>query len=130
MTLGGYIGCTKYWSAVCSFYERINRIYGVARTDFFRYLLMYWQGGVYLDIKSTATRPLDEVLTSSDYHLSQWRNGPGERYEGWGSYPDIGMTSEFQQWHIVAPPKYPFLKAVITKVMRNIDYYQPIILTH
>jgi mannosyltransferase OCH1-like enzyme len=56
----------KWGSAVYSFYERINPIYGVARTDFFKYLLMYWQGGVYLDIKSTATRALDEVLTSSE----------------------------------------------------------------
>ena len=47
----------KCGSAVYSFYERINPIYGVARMDFFKYLLMYWQGGVYLDIKSTATRP-------------------------------------------------------------------------
>ena len=35
-------------SEIYGFYQRINPIYGAARADFFRYLLMYAQGGIYL----------------------------------------------------------------------------------
>ncbi len=109
---------------IYGFYQRINPIYGAARADFFRYLLMYDLGGVYLDIKSTLTRPLNSVLHTDKYHLSHWRNQPGERYENAGIYPQVGVSNEFQQWHIVAPPRHPFLHAVITRVMSNIQNYR------
>jgi len=49
--------------------------YGAALADLFRYVLCFNEGGVYLDIKSTATRALDEVLKPDDaYLISQWRN--------------------------------------------------------
>jgi mannosyltransferase OCH1-like enzyme len=111
-----------------NYYENINPMYGAARADLFRYLLIYEYGGVYLDIKSTIVNPLDDVLRpDDDYLLSKWRNGPGEDYEGWGTYyPKIdGIESEYQQWHIVASARHPFLKAVIEKVRHNIDRYSP-----
>ncbi len=36
--------------------------YGVVLADIFRYLVIYNEGGVYLDIKSTVNRPLDEII--------------------------------------------------------------------
>ena len=45
------------------YFKRINPIYGPAKADFFRYLLMYKVGGVYLDVKSGLSRPLDETIT-------------------------------------------------------------------
>ncbi len=53
---------TFYGYEILTYFERINPKYGAARADLFRYLLMYIYGGVYLDIKSTFTRPIDEVL--------------------------------------------------------------------
>jgi len=47
-----------YGAKILKIYRRINRGYGAARADFFRYLILYAEGGVYLDIKSTLTRPL------------------------------------------------------------------------
>jgi mannosyltransferase OCH1-like enzyme len=118
----------RYGSVMLNYYERINPLYGAARADLFRYLLIYEYGGVYLDIKSTIVSPLDNVLLEDDvYLLSKWRNGPGEDYEGWGIYnPSIdGVESEYQQWYIAASPGHPFLKAVIEKVRHNIDRYSP-----
>jgi len=116
-----------YGADVLAYYERIQPLYGAARADFFRYLLLYERGGVYLDIKSTLNQPLDAVLQESDsYLLSKWQNGPGQKYEGWGIHNNVdGVTNEYQQWYIVAAPKHPFLEAVIKKVQANIDRYDP-----
>jgi hypothetical protein len=119
-----------YGKRVLAYYNRINRKYGASRADLFRYLLTFKVGGIYLDIKASLTRPLDPVLRSDDvYLLSRWRNAAGELYEGWGMHnrlKNIG-GNEFQQWHIIAAPGHPFLRAVIEKVLRNIDDYNPVL---
>ncbi|WP_299284675.1 glycosyltransferase [uncultured Mucilaginibacter sp.] len=118
----------NYGVKMLSYFGRINPRYGAARADLFRYLVMYKCGGVYLDIKSTCTKPLDEVLQPDDkYILAQWRNKPGENYAGYGLSKEVAFIEggEYQQWHIVAAPGHPFLKAVIETVIRNIDNYRP-----
>ena len=108
-------------------YLKINPSYGPAKADFFRYLLLYEKGGVYLDLKSTVTKKLDDVLSPDDaYLLSHWRNKKGQPYEGWGMHPEMGENGEYQSWHIVAAPQHPFLEAVIQRVKRNIDNYDPL----
>ena len=115
---------TEYGGAIHRNFLRINPAYGAARADLFRYLLLYARGGVYLDIKSTIRRKLDDVITPVDsYLLSHWRNAPGEPYAGWGLHAGLGVRGEFQQWFIVASPRHPFLEAVIRQVMHNIDNY-------
>ena len=117
-----------YGPDILAYYERIHPLYGASRADLFRYLLLYERGGVYLDIKSTLNQPLDAVLQESDcYLLSKWQNGLGQKYEGWGTHNNVdGVTDEYQQWHIVAAPKHPFLEAVIKKVQANVDRYDPL----
>ena len=58
-----------YGEVIWGYYQRIAPPYGAARADFFRYLLMYQLGGVYLDIKSSLDRPLREVLRDDDQFL-------------------------------------------------------------
>lgn len=109
-------------------YQRIDPVYGAARADLFRYLAIYRHGGVYLDIKSRFSRPIDEVLHADDaYIVSQWSNGPGERYEGFGLKPEVAEIAggEFQQWHVIAAPEHPFLKAVLQAVLSGIGRYRP-----
>jgi len=66
-------------------FNRIDSAYGAAKADFFRYLLMYECGGVYLDIKSRTRLPLSQVLAEDDrYILSYWDNAPG------GKLPVVG----------------------------------------
>lgn len=112
---------------VLEFYQRINPKYGAARADLFRYLLMYKEGGVYLDIKSSFSRPLDNTIKPTDkFLLSHWINGKGERFEDWGIHPEISNPKgEYQQCFIVATQGHPFLKAVIENVLGNIDIYSP-----
>jgi len=113
---------------VCDYLRRIHPSYGAARADLFRYLLLYRFGGVYLDVKSRPLRPLDSVLRPDDsYILAQWRNGPGQPFEGFGGHRELKRVpgGEFQQWHIIAAPGHPFLRAVILRVLRNLDRYNP-----
>jgi hypothetical protein len=117
-----------YGTDILAYFNRINPRYGAAKADLFRYLLLYKCGGVYLDIKSTFTKPIDQVLKPDDrYLLAKWSNKPGEKREGWGKPKELEMIpgGEFQQWHIVATPGHPFLKAVIERVLHNIDCYKP-----
>lgn len=107
-------------------YCAINPRYGAARADLFRYLLLYQCGGVYLDIKSSATRPLENVLQPLDqYLLAHWDNARGRPFEGWGVHAETPYPGEFLNWCIVAAPRHPFLEHVACAVQRNIRSYDP-----
>ena len=114
---------------ILSRFQRISPRYGAARADLFRYLVMYEVGGgVYLDIKAAATRPLDDVLHPTDrYLLCQWAARNGEPWRAWGIHPELARVpgGEYQRWQIVCAPGHPFLKAVIENVLRNIRVYHP-----
>lgn len=118
----------NYDSRILDYFNRINPKYGAAKADLFRYLLMYKCGGIYIDIKSSVNKPLNNIYNANDrYLLSSWRNKKGDQFAGWGLYPDLKSVAngEYQQWHIVASPGHPFLKAVIENVLSNIDNYIP-----
>jgi len=117
----------NYPPAVWTYFERIDARYGAARADLFRYLLLYKLGGVYLDIKSSASRPLSEVIGPDDrFLLSKWHRADG-RYEVQEGHYEIRHIEggEYQQWQIVSAPGHPFLKAVIETALANIDAYDP-----
>jgi len=121
----------EYLEENCSwaleYYLGISKRYGAARADLFRYLVIYREGGVYLDIKSSVSKPFSQVLREDDrFILSHWRNRPGEKYPGWGIHKELAAAAgEFQQWFIVSVPGHPFLQNVIKEVCRNIDRYDP-----
>ena len=115
-----------YGAAMLRRWRRIAPEYAAARADLFRYLVLYRAGGVYIDLKSRFTRPIDEVIRGDEgFILSRWRNGAGQPHEGWGLHADLaGLPGgEIQQWHVIAAPGHPFLRAVIERVVRNIDRY-------
>ena len=107
----------NYDEETLKLYLSINSIYGSSRADFFRYLLMYKVGGVYLDIKSCTTIPLEETLLPTDeYLLTHW--------EGLDWADELNYQfGEFQNWHIICRPKHPFLYRVIEIVKENIKNY-------
>jgi hypothetical protein len=117
----------NYPTIVWDYYQRIDPAYGAARADIFRYLLLYKVGGVYLDIKSSATRSLDTVLQPDDrFILSKWHEANGD-YEHIRLVYDLRNLEggEYQQWHIICAPGHPFLKNVLEMVFQNIDAYDP-----
>jgi mannosyltransferase OCH1-like enzyme len=113
-----------YGQDMLDIYQQIDPAYGAARADLFRYLLIYAEGGVYLDMKSTTTRPLNDVLLASDrYILSHWDH---TKYCAWGMHPELASIErgEFQQWHVIAVAGHPFLRAAIQQVIHNIRHYE------
>ena len=122
----------EFLSSVCTqrfmdAYARIPNIYGAARADMFRYVVVYLHGGVYMDLKSGTTRPLDEILRDDDdFIVSQWDNGPD------GMFPGVGLNKplrdvpggEYEQWFVISSPGHPFLAAIIEQVLENIETYR------
>ena len=115
-----------YGRDILHYYDAISPTYASARSDLFRYLALYKLGGVYLDVKSTFTGPIDEVVGTDDaFVLSHWENGPDGEHVGWGLHEELAHIpgGEFQQWHIIAAPAHPFLRAVLNRVFAGIDRY-------
>ena len=46
--------------------KRVNPKYGVVIADVFRYVAVYNEGGVYLDIKSTCKNKFDDLIKNED----------------------------------------------------------------
>lgn len=114
---------SQYFPDILDVYLSINPNYGAVRADLFRYLLIYNEGGVYIDIKSSFSIPLNDSLLPDDtYILSHWDWSGQFKY--WGKHPEItNPRGEFQQCFIISVKGHPFLKAVIEKVVNNIKNY-------
>lgn len=113
---------SNHYPGILKYYNKINPKYGAARADFFRYLVIYREGGVYLDIKSSLSKPLSEIISPDDkYILARWSDSRCKHtYEG-------TFVDEFQQWHLIATAGHPFLKAVLENVCLNIKKYNPLL---
>lgn len=121
---------SAYGQDMLATYTSIAPLYGAARADLFRYLVIYHEGGVYLDIKSSAARPFDEVILPDDtFILSQWDNAPGQEHEGWGRHDYLSHLpegGEFIQWFLAAAPGHPMMRAVVERVVGIITSYNPL----
>lgn len=114
-------------------YERIHPLFGAARADLFRYLIVFLHGGAYFDIKSGVIRPLDDILKKDDsFIISQWDNGPDGRFPGGGIKPPLTNIpgGEYEQWNLISSPGHPFLAAVIEQVMLNVENYNAVKFGH
>ncbi|MBY9064032.1 hypothetical protein K7957_13895 [Sphingomonas yunnanensis] len=116
-----------YGPEVLRQFQRIDPAYGAARADLLRYLIVYAEGGAYIDVKSYLDRPLRTALRDDDRMiLSYWDNEPGGEFPGFGKHAELGPGfGELQQWHVIASAGHPLLRAVLCKVLANIDGYRP-----
>jgi mannosyltransferase OCH1-like enzyme len=117
-----------YGNEMLAIYHKISPEYLAARVDLLCNLIIYDAGGVYLDIKSTFERPLDEIVRDDDsYILAQWHNGPGERNKGWGLHRDLAhiLGGEYMKHFIIAEPHHPYSVSIIRKIVDNVKTYKP-----
>lgn len=113
-----------YEEKILKLYLSINPQYGAARADFFRYLLIYIVGGIYLDIKSSATTPFEKIIRENDkIILSQWSNNNSPHWE----HIKFNIKHEWQQWFLISEPGHPYVKNVIDLVINKIETYNPFI---
>lgn len=83
-------------------YMRLNII--VAKTDFWRYLLLYKDGGIYLDMDGDILKPLNEMIRADDTAIITAETNP----------------YMFVQWALFFEPGHPILKRAIEIVVYNI----------
>lgn len=108
-----------YGKEMYNIYNSINKDYGAAKADLFRYLIIYERGGVYLDIKSYPLEPLNNIIAHDDKMLlSCWHK------KIWDLQLSTGF-GEFQNWFVIASPKNYNLSCVIHLVIQKILYSTP-----
>ena len=87
---------------IVSAYNRLNII--TAKADFWRYLLLFKEGGIYLDMDGAVVGSLDDLLESTDEAvISEEIHRPF-----------------FIQWGLVFRAGHPILRRTIELVLRNI----------
>ena len=107
-------------SAYKAFYA-INPVYGTARADLFRYLLLYEYGGIYLDAKSAA-RNISKVIHQKDeFVTSHWPLHSIVRF--WSFLHLQRFHGEYQQWWLASTAQHPTMKAIINKIVSNIEMH-------
>jgi mannosyltransferase OCH1-like enzyme len=113
-------------------YKHINPDYGAARADFFRYLVIYLYGGVYMDIK-TGPNQIINIDFEPKLHVSKGVSGiPGipkfhlketfDLNDDWSFVTGVDFGSEWQQFFIVSNKGNPFVKETIQQVVTNIEH--------
>lgn len=114
-----------YGRDVLDRYLRIRPEYYAARSDLLRYLNLYALGGVYLDIKSTCDRTLNEAILPEDKFLIF--NFSLAEQEMRQPLPELAAfpNQEYVQWVMGTVKGHPYLRAVIERVLANIDSYCP-----
>jgi len=110
----------------------INPKFSVILADIFRYVAVRKYGGFYLDIKSTAFYPFDNILGNREYLLMKWPSWPKVVINGIpsevGSYKellDAGLNGEIVNWGFAFSKGHEALDVVINNVKDNIKNYSP-----
>jgi mannosyltransferase OCH1-like enzyme len=93
----------KYYEGeIADCYNKLNII--VAKVDFWRYLILYKYGGVYLDMDSSINKNLDNLIKEDDQAI-------------------ITAESNFDyyvQWALIFSKEHPILKKTIDLIVENI----------
>lgn len=98
---------------------------GAAKADFFRYVVLYHNGGIYADIKSKLVKPLNEWIHTNKLHVTFWP---------WNShsylkkeYPESLLKRkkhtnyEINQAVLIYPKKHIILRKVIDAIVDKIE---------
>jgi len=89
--------------------EAYNKLrIGAARADFWRYLVLYKFGGIYLDLDSKINISIDNIINKEDKALITRERNP----------------NSFVQWCLFFEQTHPILKLTIKQVIENINSKQ------
>ena len=94
-----------YPGDIAEAYNRLNII--VAKADFWRYLVLYTYGGVYVDIDSNIEKPLDTLIRDEDEAVITYEMRPG-------------VPIAYVQWALIFKKGHPILKKTIDMIVDNI----------
>ena len=91
----------NYDDRTLSAYKKLT--IGASKADLFRYLILYKNGGIYLDLDSVILKNLDELIKDKEAVISR-----------------EGSRPYFCQWFLVFCKNHPILKNVIYITVNNI----------
>jgi len=92
----------NYPGTIADSYNRLNII--VAKVDFWRYLILYKYGGVYLDMDSSIEKPLNQLIKDEDEAIITAEGNP----------------MYYVQWALIFSKRHPILKRTIELIVDNI----------
>ena len=87
---------------ISELYNKLNII--VAKVDFWRYLVLYKYGGIYLDMDSSIEKPLNELIKHEDQAIITAEGNP----------------NLYVQWSLIFSKEHPILKKTIELICNNI----------
>jgi mannosyltransferase OCH1-like enzyme len=96
---------SEYDSEILKFYKKLN--VGAAKADFWRYLVLYKKGGVYLDIDSCLNVSIGKIVNNNDNALITRESNIGS----------------FVQWCMFYKKNHIILEKTINKVLQNIKNF-------
>jgi mannosyltransferase OCH1-like enzyme len=87
------------------YYDAYSKLQiGAAKADYWRYLYLYKNGGVYLDMDSIIYGCLDDLIGDSDCVVSR-----------------EGIPGKFVQWCLMTCPGHPLFQIIIDTCTENIE---------
>jgi len=92
----------NFQGEIADCYNKLNII--VAKVDFWRYLILYKYGGIYLDMDSSINKPLDQLIKEDDNAIITAEGNP----------------NLFVQWALIFNKEHPILRMTIQLIVRNI----------
>ena len=94
---------THFPGRIANSYNKLNII--VAKVDFWRYLILYKYGGIYLDMDSGIEKPLNELIKDDDEAIITAEGHP----------------PCYVQWALIFNKNHPILKNTIDLIVENIE---------
>ncbi len=91
-----------YKGEIADCYNKLNII--VAKVDFWRYLVLYKYGGIYLDMDSSIEKPLKSLIKEEDEAIITAEGNP----------------NIYVQWALIFSKNHPILKRTIELIIKNI----------
>lgn len=111
-------------SRVAEAYARINPRYGAARSDLFRYVILYHYGGIYCDLSKPIHTSLESIW--NEHINNAQKEGVISYWESENKYPHPSFSSishtkgELMNWLLVFRSGSPLLRQMIEAVTERI----------
>ena len=107
-------------------FKKINPKFGASIADFFRYIILYHEGGVYMDVKCKCTTPFDKWVNSQKLQFSFWIDN--NNYSDCNQYHKCKLTNtkrrEITQMALVFPKNHKLMRLVIDQMVNDIYNYK------